>query len=109
MIDLEEFTAGGKVKNLSGKERGKAARKQFGLDRLDSEREPVEVKIPNSVYAISTSFFCGMFGESYTKLGGPEKLREVYRFHVPDGLQPQIQQGLERCAAQFKPLMQPRR
>lgn len=106
MIDLEKYTAGGKVKNLSGKDRGLKAREEFDLDRIDSEGGPVEVRIPNSVYAVSTSFFCGMFGESYSNLGGPDKLREIYKFHVPDGLEPQIQQGLERCASQFKPLMQ---
>lgn len=105
IIDLEKFTSSGKIRNLSGRERGKEARKIFKLDRLDCKRTPVEIKIPDSVYAISTSFFCGMFQESYETLGGSEKLREVYKFVIPDKLQPQIMQGLERCASRFKPYM----
>ena len=108
MIDLEDFTAGGKVRNLSGKDRGNAARQRFDLDRLDRGNGPVEVRIPDEVYAISTSFFCGMFGKSFSELGGREKLLEVYSFKIPDELWPQIEQGLERCASRFQPLMRSR-
>ena len=104
MIDLNEFTKGGQVRNLSGKDRGLAARERFDLDRYDESREQVTVKVPHNVYAISTSFFCGMFGESYVKLGS-RGLREVYRFEMPDVLRPQVEQGIERCAFQFTPLM----
>jgi len=69
-IDLANFTSGGKFKNLYGKERGKAAREQFHLDKLDHQPDQVEITIPESVYAISTSFFCGMFEKSYRNLGG---------------------------------------
>ena len=108
-IDLANFTSGGKVKNLSGKDRGKAAREEFRLDKLDHQADQVEVKIPKNVYAISTSFFCGMFERSYKNLGGPEQLCEVYKFNISDELQPQIDQGLRRCASQFEPFMKSRR
>ena len=103
MIDLKKFTRGGTLQNLSGKERGLAARRVFQLDNYDESRTPVTVRIPDNVYAISTSFFCGMFGDSYQKLGDVG-LREVYKFEMPDVLRPQIEQGLERCAFQFTPL-----
>jgi len=66
---------------------------------------PVEVKIPEAVYAISASFFCGMFQESYKKLGGQEKLLQVYKFSVSKDLEPQIEQGLERCSVDPRPFM----
>ncbi len=106
MIDLEKFTRGGTLRNLSGKDRGLEARRMFELDARDGKREPVKVRIPDNVYAISTSFFCGMFSDSYQRLGA-EGLLEVYKFEMPEVLRPQIQQGLERCSFQFKPLMEP--
>ena len=107
MIDLERFTKGGTVKNLSGKERGLSAREEFRLDDYDNGREPVVVRIPDNVYAISTSFFCGMFGKSYQTLG-KRRLREIYRFETSEVPWPQIEQGLDRCAFQFSPLTEPR-
>ena len=104
MIDLELYTANGKVRNLSGKDRGLSVRGKFCMDELDRGPRTVEVRIPEYVYAISTSFFCGMFGDSYEALGR-DGLLDKYEFDMPDELWPQIEQGLERCAHQFEPLM----
>ena len=104
MIDLESYTAKGKVRNLSGKDRGLSVREEFRMDELDHHDGAVKVRIPPYVYAISTSFFCGMFGDSYEALGH-EGLLDKYEFDVPQELWPQIEQGLERCDYQFKPFM----
>lgn len=104
MIELERYTGNGKVRNLSGKDRGLSVREEFGMDELDLGPDPVTVHIPEYIYAISTSFFCGMFGDSYETLGR-SGLLEKYEFDMPDELWPQIEQGLERCAYQFEPLM----
>ncbi len=105
MIDLGQYTANGKIRNLSGKDRGLSVREKFGMSDLDAKADVVTVRIPEYVYAISTSFFCGMFGESYWNLGGRDRLLEKYRFEMPNELWPQIEQGLKRCAFQFEPLM----
>lgn len=102
-IDLTRYTADGKVRNLSGKDRGLDARAQFRMDEEDRQTDPVTVYVPDYVYAISTSFFCGMFGASYNVLRRDGLLRK-YRFEVPDVLRPQIDQGLERCSYDFDPL-----
>ena len=104
MIDLEKYTANGKVRNLSGKDRGLDVRNEFGMDDLDRGTSDVIVRIPHYVYAVSTSFFCGMFGDSYETLGRDGLLKK-YKFDMPEELWPQIEQGLERCAYQFEPLM----
>ena len=104
IIDLAHYTAGGKVRNLSGKDRGLHARARFQMDEEDLRADPVIVHIPDHVYAISTSFFCGMFGASYNSLGRDGLLRK-YRFQVPAVLRPQIEQGLERCSYDFQPLV----
>lgn len=104
MIDLAPFTQNGKVRNLSGKDRGVAAREKFRLDDLDSAAKVVHVKIPEYVYSITTSFFCGMFADSYTELGETAFL-EKYVFDAQESLMPQIRQGIERCSYDFKPLI----
>ena len=103
-IDLALYTANGKVHNLSGKDRGLDARQNFGLDELDQGTESVAVRIPDYVYAISTSFFCGMFSESYKALG-PDHFLEKYRFEATDEQWLQIFQGIERCSYDFEPLL----
>lgn len=103
-IDLSLYTSGGKVRNLSGKDRGLAARKEFGMDELDQSDDQVVVRIPEYVYAISTSFFCGMFSRSYNVLG-PDGFRQKYVFKAHQDLGRQIDQGLERCSYEFEPLM----
>ncbi len=103
-IDLSEYTSNGKVRNLSGKDRGLSARDKFKMDDLDKDEGVVKVRIPDHVYAISTSFFCGMFGDSYNTLGH-DRLLEKYHFDMPEALRPQINQGLERCSCEFEPLM----
>ena len=103
-IDLASYTANGKVRNLSGKTRGLDARKNFQLDKIDHGMESVVVCIPDYVYAISTSFFCGMFSDSYKTLG-PDGFLERYHFKATDEQWTQIFQGIERCSYDFEPLV----
>ncbi|MEM9087081.1 MAG: hypothetical protein AAGB23_14260 [Pseudomonadota bacterium] len=62
-IDLEALTKG-KVHNLSGHERGLAARALFSLDELDVASEPIEIHVPDYVYGISPSFVQGFLSSS---------------------------------------------
>ena len=103
-IDLALYTADGKVQNLSGKSRGLDVRREFRMDDLDRGTEVISVLIPDYVYAISTSFFCGMFSDSY-KLLGREGLLNKYQFKIEADLWPQIHQGLERCSYDFTPFI----
>ena len=102
-LNLAECAADGKAKNLSGEDRGLHARDRFRMDELDRGADAVTVIVPDYVYAVSTSFFCGMFGGSYNALGGRNGLLEKYKFKAPPELWPQIEQGLERCSYDFQP------
>lgn len=100
-LKLEERTSGGKIRNLSGKEAGVAARQYFNLDALDAEPDAIKIVVPDYVYNISPSFFCGMFGQSYKKLGA-DKLLMHYQFeNAPDFIWSQIKHGLELCSTEF--------
>ena len=104
-IDLEEYTRDGKIRNLSGKDRGLDARSHYRLDEIDKGEESVIVRIPKYIYAISTSFFCGMFSRSYERLGSKENFLVRYRFDATESQWKQIDQGIERCASDFQPLV----
>lgn len=96
-IDLSELTKGGEVRNLSGHERGYAARQHFGLDGADNEAEPVRIRIPSGIYLLTPSFFQGMFSQSVRALGSSrERFLEHYRFDAPSVIMRQIDQGIER-------------
>lgn len=96
-IDLSELTRGGEVRNLSGHERGFAARQLFGLDGADKDVEPVFVRVPSSIYLLTPSFFQGMFSQSVQALGSSrERFLEHYRFDAPSVIMRQIDQGIER-------------
>lgn len=99
LINIEALTKG-EVRNLSGHERGLAARAEFHLDDLDESEEVVEVLFPEHFRGISSSFFQGMFAESVHKSGSVEDFFGHYRFAAPTHILAQIldyaQQALSR-------------
>lgn len=79
-IDLAKLTDNGRVTNLSGKERGVAARRELGVDSMDTASGHVEVIVPEYLDAISPSYFQGLFSESIQRLNGRENFLDKYRF-----------------------------
>jgi len=69
LIDLDVLTNNGKVHNLSGHERGLAARAEFQLDAFDSEMDLVQIRVPDHIYAVSPSFVQGLLAASLQKFG----------------------------------------
>jgi hypothetical protein len=99
-IDMNEVSGGSR--NLSGKGRGESARAHFRLDEIDRGDDRVTVKFPQEIYAISSSFFLGMFSPSIERLG-VEAFQRKYRFIADDVLQQQIQHGIERATMSLEP------
>jgi len=99
-INLMDVTDNGRVHNLSGKGHGENVREHFDLDRLDEEDGCVEVIVPNDIYAISSSFFSGMFSRSIQNLGGEERFLEKYIFRSHPELMRQIYHGLSHSSAE---------
>jgi hypothetical protein len=95
MIDLEGLTGAGKVHNLSGRQRGLAAREMFGLDHLDQLDEPVEVIVPSYVYSVTPSFVQGFFGESVKAFGNDTtRFKNHFHFTAPSIVLEQLDRGL---------------
>lgn len=97
-LDLAERTHDGKIRNLSGKEAGEKARAHFNLEKLDLSSDPISIRVPKEVYSISPSFFCGMFGASYEKLGQAKLLSHYQFLSVPDYIQKQLHFGVKLCS-----------
>lgn len=95
-LDLNRLTQDSSVRNLSGHERGVAARAMFELDTLDRADEPVRVVIPRDVYTLTPSFFQGMFSESVKALGC-ERSRFLahYKFDASAIVMRQIDRGID--------------
>jgi hypothetical protein len=94
-IDLSELTGDGEVRNLSGHERGLAARKKFDLDAIDARGESVVVVVPEEVYSMASSFFQGMFSASVLASGDRETFLSHYLFDAPTVVLRQIERGIE--------------
>ncbi|TCU73953.1 hypothetical protein EDE08_10419 [Bradyrhizobium sp. R2.2-H] len=94
-INLGELTNNGEVRNLSGHERGVAARQKFALDNLDAAGAPVLVHVPEDVYSITSSFFQGMFAQSVRSCGDRERFLARYQFEAPVVVLRQIERGIE--------------
>ncbi len=92
-INLNELTHG-RVRNLSGHERGSAARAKFLLDELDKSNSRIDVELPPDLEGMTTSFFQGMFAAS-VKAAGSDFL-DHYRFHASPALMEQILRGIEK-------------
>jgi hypothetical protein len=95
-IDLGELTRDGTVHNLSGHERGVAAREYFHLDELEASDEDIRVVVPLDVYTLTPSFFQGMFARSVRALGGDrERFLARFRFKAAPVVLRQVDRGIE--------------
>jgi len=104
-INLSELTNDGEVRNLAGHERGLAARGKFRLDELDRLTDAVDVVVPEEIYAISPSFFQGMFSESVQALGSKELFFRHYRFDTSISVLRQIESGIKSSLIERKSLL----
>ncbi|HEX7687951.1 MAG TPA: hypothetical protein VF453_09600 [Burkholderiaceae bacterium] len=68
---------------FTGRNRGERLREEMQLDRHDAAGDVMDVRIPENIYAISSSFFLGMFGPSVVKAGSKQRFYEQYHFQSP--------------------------
>jgi len=81
------------VRVFAGRDRGATARKATGLDDHDKRDELVEVHIPPETFAMNSSYFLAMFGQSIRTLGA-EGFRRKYRFTGRD-IKETIESGIK--------------
>ncbi|MHC8508449.1 MAG: hypothetical protein ACYYKD_03465 [Rhodospirillales bacterium] len=96
---LTETGNGRTVSNFWGREQGEQARRQLGLDALDEAEADVIVKIPETVYSLTPSFFHGLFGDTLKKYGEDEKFFSKYKFDASSLVVSQVSHGANRFYA----------
>lgn len=94
-IDLNTLTKG-RVRNLSGHERGQAARAMYDLDTLDDLDVSVKILVPDDLDAIATSFFQGMFARSVRHFENDLDFLQHYQFIVRPEILEHIKRGIAR-------------
>ena len=99
VISFDHLTGEGKVKNLAGKERGVAARRDLDVDALDLSDSVIVVKIPAYVDTISPSYFQGLFSESIRKLHGREGFLSKYKFEANQNVMQWIELGIRNSVS----------
>lgn len=104
MVDLDVLAKGGKVRNLSGKERGVEARAHLKLDELDALPGVVSVVVPDYLDAISPSFFQGLFSQSIT-MHGKDGFLKKYKFDASESLRHWIDIGIRNATSSRAPLI----
>ncbi|WP_157660192.1 hypothetical protein [Burkholderia ubonensis] len=64
----------------SGRPRGESLRRKYALDDVDASGDKVAVRIPESTYSVTSSFFLGLFGPSVLAAGSRDKFFEKFEF-----------------------------
>ena len=77
-----------------GKDQGQSFRNFCNLDSLDATDECVFVVIPLETFAVTTSYFKGLFYPSLIAAGGPLGFFDKFKFEGP----PHIIESLRRTA-----------
>lgn len=96
IINFENLIGTSNNKILSGREFGKSSRKKYDLDSLDKSTEIINIKIPEKIIAINSSFFLGMFDKSIINLG-EEEFRNKYIFDCSNSIKRSIDDGIRRA------------
>ncbi|WP_102225442.1 hypothetical protein [Acidimangrovimonas sediminis] len=104
-IDLNAVTGTKHIRNLSGKERGIAARQHFCLDSIDGQPGTVEVRIPEYVDTISPSFFQGLFSQSIAALHGKDAFLKKYHFIVNEQQKRWVDVGIRNATSSRQSLV----
>lgn len=73
---------------FTGRQRAQEVRAKLKLDTVAAD-DQVDVIIPDTVYAITSSYFLGLFGKSIRDLG-LEKFQTVFRFQAPDFIKEKV-------------------
>jgi len=98
IVDLNTYRTSGTLV-FAGRDRGQLVRAKSDLDTLDNDADVVEIRIPQELFAVTSSFFLGMFAKSIQTLGD-DGFRRRYLFVgkditrvVDDGIREALRKG----------------
>ncbi|MBD9476163.1 hypothetical protein IB268_24835 [Achromobacter sp. ACM01] len=94
IIDFQQRGYEGRV--YSGRPRGELARRELGIDRLDAATNvDVEVRVPDKLYGLTSSFFLGLFGPSLNFFGSKEAFQKKYKIIASRPIMEEIDEYIE--------------
>lgn len=80
-----------------GRANGAQARVRLRVDSLDAQKGPVEIRVPDDAYAVSSSFFLGLFGPSLAHYETPEAFLAHYPISAPDHIRDTLRMVIDRA------------
>src|SRR5437899_1189870 len=101
IIDLGAYRTEGTLV-FAGRDRGKLVRSKAALEEADRDADPVEIRVPDDIFSITSSFFLGMFGPSIQKLGA-DAFTTHYLF-VGKDISPIVKDGVREALRTGSPL-----
>ena len=94
--DLNTITANGRVKSLSGRDKGEALRANWELGELEKQNNTIIfIKIPEGMYNLAPSFIQGLFSETVYNIG-KEGFVSKYQFSPKQLIVNQIHLVIEK-------------
>jgi hypothetical protein len=102
VLDLATYHSP-ETKLISGRKKGESARKHWNLDALDKAPGIVEVKVPEKVITLNSSFFLGMFTQSVRALG-PDQFKKKYVFTGHAAIESDVNSGILQALKTSPPL-----
>jgi hypothetical protein len=102
-IDLSKY-AGPDVILLSGRPMGEEIRRKLQVDNMDSCNDLVQVKVPQSIVSLNSSFFLGLFAPSIQTLG-ESRFRAKYVFECRSVVLKDIDSGIRQALNIANPLI----
>ncbi len=100
-INLGEI--GGPV--FLGRKKGEQARAKFKLDDADKDQSTYLIIVPESAYALASSFFLGLFGDSIRAAGSPDKFLAKFEFKSSDSIKTAIDSCIVRALHEHRELI----
>lgn len=88
-----------------GRNKGEQARVKFKLDDADVSGTKFTVLIPESTYAVASSFFLGLFGPSVRAAGSREHFLAKFDFKAPSSIRSTIDSCIARALHEHKALI----
>ncbi len=105
-IDVNFSELGGPV--YTGRQKGIAARTKLNLDSAnleDLENLRIRVMIPDDTFSVSSSFFLGLFGDTFRSLGSKERIHSVFLMNTPPRFAKTLESCIDRALAENQPLI----
>lgn len=102
ILDLADYQSDG-AKIFAGRPRGSAVRNAAQIASFSDSKDDLEVRVPDGTYAVTSSFFLSLFGQTIRDLGAEEFRRRV-RFTGKD-ISRVVEQSIWEAVEAAKPFV----